>query len=430
VSHPPRLALTALVTSLVTSAVVATVVLLPVPAGAADTSLCLGRAVTQVVTGPGGSDVAATPGDDVVVVVGSTAVSQVRVHTLGGDDLVCFVGVANDSTLDAGAGDDRVSTVGAVPVAGRGIRTDLGPGSDQLVGGPATDRLTAAGRAEAVGDTADLGPGDDSVDTIALSATPVLGGAGRNTVLVGGEAATVAVDNVTHTVTSPGIATVSFGPDFQDFTFLGGEAMTMTGGPGDESVAVLHDGPGGPRRSLVAILGAGDDSLDTFSALAGTWWGGDGDDHLSYRRTSGTTDPRDRPGAVVDLGGAIQRPDRSDGLPDDVSLRGFEGLDLSRFRNAAVRGTSGTDDIHVSGCVARVDARGGADRVDVDTTCRRAGASVLSGGGGRDRLTAGAGPDVLRGGAGDDVLRGRGGRDTALGGAGRDRCSAESRTSC
>jgi hypothetical protein len=130
------------------TALIAVPLLTLVPAGAGEAAAgsCQGRPATIEATG---GTVTGTEGPDVILVTGPATV-----EALGGDDTVCVAG----GRLDAGAGDDEVSAVGAHEQI-----AVLGAGDDTYTSVGLTDDVDPHEGDSAGTDTVDTGDGPDEV---------------------------------------------------------------------------------------------------------------------------------------------------------------------------------------------------------------------------------------------------------------------------
>ncbi|WP_339950099.1 calcium-binding protein [uncultured Albimonas sp.] len=313
--------------------------------------------------------------------------------------------------LDAGAGDDVVSTGGWA--AGKGAATLLGgEGRDTLIGGSQFDlRLTWDGfevfearhgmslrgegtldllafeeahvRRNIVGGRADQTVlGDDTRDLIRLEGgRDSLSGRGGRDELDGGEGA----DRLD-------------GGEGRD-TLIGGEgADVLIGGEGNDRLYGQDGGDrieGGEGRDLI-VGGKGTDLI----------YAGAGDDKV-YVLTGM------RAGEVLDGGEGydtlelVKNVVSDRGLHLGAELTGFERLVINPRDGAALLGAGALDlrDFDLDG-PATIHGQGGSQTVH--------------GAEGDDRLYGGKGADALFGHAGDDRLKGDDGRDALYGGAGND----------
>ena len=416
--------------------VVTATTLVAVPAAAAP-ARCDGRAAT-IVGGPNRYFLRGTPGDDVMVSNGSSAV-----RAGAGNDRVCVTGRAQEYvSVHTGPGDDRVLV--KVDHRRMTVAAELGSGADLFRSGGTRDRVDSADSWGA--------PTDDDPDRIGT-------GANRDDVLVGGPDTPV-VDRVragagadfvnvrgapgpghrliggagsdrlhVHTTSETGVhefdndagrarangETVATWGGFEDFDlYMGADRpILFVGGPRDESVE--------SDRLEGAIMGRGDDRVWTYAMesdpLERLFSGGRGHDwllvagpydgwitaNLALRRVT------------TQHGGAVSPVIRLDSF-EDLQVLGAE---------VTVRGDSGPNKLDGYGCSVTAVGRAGNDvltstgLLDYGQGCDHR--VTFKGGAGADRLTGGRGPDRLLGGAGFD---------RALGWKGRDLCRAEVRRNC
>ena len=279
-------------------------------------------------------------GNDVVnLYIGSDVGGTIRLGE-GDDRLTADMYQSQGFTVDAGAGDDQVTTSFGNDVIHGGAGNDLvyasagddlvfgdegddtlngeagndtihgGSGNDLISGGDGDDNLSG----EAGDDVFKAGPGQDFID----------GGEGYDTLDLSAASGALFIDMASGRIAGAGIGVQSF-VNIENIAFGAGD-NTVTGGNGDDSF------DGGAGNDLLNG-GAGDDTL----------LGGLGNDALK----GGSGD------------------DRLDGEDGDDTLAGGSG-----------------DDLLLGG----------------------AGADVMGGGSGDDRLVGGAGNDTLTGGSGNDVF--------------------------
>ena len=451
---------TSLSSALLASLAPAVVMLTPSSAtGAAQT--CRGEAATLVGTGENRT-VRGTAGRDVVVTNGSD------VKTLGGDDLVCVTGVAEDDyssiMINTGAGNDVVDgTTG--PTFGTWV--ELGEGADRfeggdssnsvyggydysasgyqdteadvLVGGAGADHF-GSGSSGANGDVVQLGGGYNSLEyrgTMSPDGS-ITGGDGSDSISLDTEAGTNVIDNVTGQLVVNGTVTVRW-TGIEGFTAraaypAGRRELEFIGTDADEG---LDDADPSSGPATVAF-GGGDDSYTTYGLPApgsridaGT--GGSDSLYLASEKTG------------LDLDLATGQLEVGSASPYAVQAPGFDHV--SAFAPEVVlAGTDADNHFRLTACEGTVVGRGGNDSVErkydswfeTDLDCAerfvvsggdgddrirgtRGGDDVLRGGAGRDHLDGNSGDDRLLGGGDDDVLLGSYDADVLIGGAGRDR---------
>ena len=121
-----------------------------------DPGSCFGEVPTIV--GTPGQPLTGTPGADAVITNGAHSIV-----TLAGDDLVCVTEVG--VSVWTGSGDDRIDS--SALDRGSNVFITPGPGADEVIGGPASEGVSAAkGTADDVDrDVITLGGGRDRVDT-------------------------------------------------------------------------------------------------------------------------------------------------------------------------------------------------------------------------------------------------------------------------
>lgn len=174
-------------------------------------------------------------------------------------------------------------------------------------------------------------------------------------------------------------------------------------------------------KSILAKAGTGNDTVDlTGVEVAGTVYGGEGDDTLKASRGGGTywgdngNDSIRSEESSSEFAGVN---DTFHGGAGNDELEGYDGADK-------LYGDDG-DDVLLGG--AGNDTLEGGEGNDVliggdgrDTLKGEAGVDELSGEDGDDTLFGGDGDDLLEGGDGDDRIAGNGGDDELEGGAGDD----------
>ncbi len=254
---------------------------------------CQGQ--TPTITGSPGAQVMGTEGADVIDSSGA-----IRVDALGGDDVVCVTGDSARVYVLAGAGDDSINT----ELASVYTTVDLGPGSDQLAGGPGRELVQAYN---------DPAGGTDVVDT----------GAGRDIAEVG---------------LGPGVA----GPDRID---LGaGEDKLTTSGPTAE--AHFDGGPGDDTMTYEDRLNQADWLFDNAQGLATR------DGSRSQPGPGSTTSTSSWARAALRRGAGAESVDAFLGGRVDLRLSGgHDRAWLSMFAtpDSTFDGGGGRDKVRVSG---------------------------------------------------------------------------------
>lgn len=407
-----------------TAALVTAPLTTALPAGA-NAASCRGESATIV--GSKGTAVTGTPGRDVIVTNGSF-----DVDAGDGDDLICVtVGgpapYADEGAIAGGPGNDVIDTTAlsaARPNAGQTSRNwafvDLGAGSDTFVGGPGADTVLA-GNAPGDADTVSTGDGDDEVtvgDDVSVAAW-----ASNDTIDLGA-----------------GRDNLRFGASGM------GPTGSLEGGLGDDTFDVPKhsaydiDLPAGTARlgdhpavrlggfdSVIVGEGplrfVGTDAPERLWSMGATSSAqidmGGGDDHVALIGLPTA------PGSFIRGGtGPDTLAVNTDGQRLRVDLAGSSMTQAGKGSVSAADFTSH----HVVAKHVRLLGSAGDDHVTI-SSCT----AVALGRRGDDTLIA-AGDHtfeyrtcaskhqrhVLRGGPGNDTLRGHNGRDLLLGGTGRD----------
>lgn len=205
---------------------------------------------------------------------------RLTVDGLGGDDT--FNGAAGLApltlvTLNGGAGDDSLSGGDGPDLISGGDgndKLDGGGGDDRVVGDRGTDRLSGAEGDDALvwnnGDGSDVADGDAGFDRVEVNSSPTAG----DVFAVRPNGARAAIDRTN---------LVPFTVDFA------AEALTVTGGGGDDQLTVS---PGLPGLLVTADGGSGNDSL-TGAEEADSLVGGAGNDTLTGGAGSDLLDGQD-----------------------------------------------------------------------------------------------------------------------------------------
>ncbi|TXI48462.1 MAG: hypothetical protein E6Q50_10770 [Lysobacter sp.] len=340
---------------------------------------------------------------------------------------------SGDDTIDAGYGNDRVSS---------------GEGDDTIVAGSGDDYVNG-GHDD---DTISAGDGNDSIDgdmplnliagthfTAAVSSTAIAngsdtidGGAGNDNLRGGGGADTLYGGADDDTISGRGQGDhaadagdsdndyidgglgndVIFGDDGED-TILGGDGNdSIRGDNGYASVRSAKDDiDAGDGDDIVTGDGGGDDikggaGADTLSGdsidIAGTEHGrdtlrgGDGNDTMFGQG--------DNDILYGDAGDDIMLGD----MADSQLSPAFHGQD-------ELYGGAGNDQLFGNGGNDRLDGGAGLDQLSGGT-----GDDRMSGGMDNDLLDGGDGGDTMRGDDGDDEIGGKDGNDQMFGGTGND----------
>jgi Ca2+-binding RTX toxin-like protein len=428
-------------TALTTAALLGLATLAPTTAHAAGETC---RGVPATLVGTPGSELVGTEGPDVVVTNGAAPV-----RTLGGDDLVCVTGDANDR-VDAGDGNDVVDRS---QDRGEFTTTILGAGSDQFVGSSANDVVWAGTKprrdlVDRDRDVIDGGPVDREYGDYVISGEPGQpnsdeirlgggtsgrGGTAGTVELYGTPTAQTVLDGTRGsrlTLETTGASRIAIDTTAGTYTRDDGPAAALTGFAdfelSDEEETRYIDFRGSDADETITLdttrnaaydlrMGGGDDEIalqtDRIHRRVNVFDGGAGHDQLGIVI----------PGKEVRLDLRRERllagktrnavPASATGFEDAEIVAGL--IDLS--------GTSGDNDLRAHGCDVRVRALGGDDKVSpltllYDQLLRcKAPRARFEGGGGDDHLFGDGGPDVLVGGPGKDRVNGGSGRDTCQG---------------
>lgn len=394
-----RAAAPRLLVTLSLAALAAAGLVVPATSAHAGVPLCGGQPAT-IVGEPGQEVLTGTSGPDVIVSNGATSVRAGR-----GEDVVCMTNGDTRVVLDEEeAPVSRDTAIGSdgddVVVSGWGIEDD------------------SSGFTLENDDVILLGSGNSTVYQYGVTTGGVLeGGAGRDRWFPAMPTDDLTID-----------ASSSVEVDDHEGTELSGiesfhleralpESLTFVGtGVGESIYFYGADYYGQAPRTLDVDLRGGQDVVQIGPDMAGEVRAGTGRDQLRYhygfRRPAGVS---------LRLAGDWVRVSNV-----DAGLRSFEKV-YAFARNVRITGSPRSDEIDVRSCSARVESRGGDDRIRLSTP--RSWWGVTCG----ERLhvlKGGAGDDVLVGGMGRDVLLGDAGRDRAIGRGGSDRCVAEVRRQC
>ena len=284
--------------------------------------------------------------------------------------------------------------------------------------------------------------GGSAVDTFNVTGNNTFnldGGAGNDVINIGTKVAGVVTAGQLI-----GTATGGAGNDTLDAQNSDG-AVTLFGGDGNDVVIgtaqsdLLNGGLGADR-----LYGLGGDDVLTGGAGSDVLDGGTGTDRVVEDGVSSATVTNTKiTGGLgtdslvgieeVELNGTAGNNvlDASAYTAGSVTLNGGDGNDtLSGGSNAVLNGEGGNDVVRmtVSGTVVIVDGdidsegisitgSSGDDNIDMSGFT---GSVTISGGAGNDTIRGGSGNDLLNGMSGNDVIDGNGGNDSILGGAGND----------
>lgn len=318
-----------------------------------------------------------------------------RVAIFGGGGRDDIFGNSGDDFLDGGADRDRLEgRVGDDTLLGQGgddtlvggLLTDVeidilrgGDGDDSLQGGGGDDQLFGD-------DDNDLlrgGPGDDMID----------GGAG--------------IDDVTYSFAANGVAI--------NLT----RRLAVDDGDGGQDTLLNIENVIGTAMNDVIIGDAGENSL----------FGGDGDDRLSARGSSGDDLFGGRGDDIYDVYSELDQVFEGPGNGDRDRVNAF--VDFSSRGNVEfIVGLFADQGLNLTGANLR-ERITGANRIHSpdtiegnggnDTLVGLVGDDVLNGGDGRDRIFGNSGADIITGGAGNDRVTGSFGADTFVFNVGDDR---------
>ncbi|MFT4034431.1 MAG: calcium-binding protein [Patulibacter sp.] len=378
-------------------------------------------------------DVSARIGDAGEVDVDLADAAGVSVPTgcaLDDSTLSCSAHLVVALDVTGGAGDDRVSVRGALPLVvhggagddvlrggdgadlldgGDGVDVlDGRDGDDELLGGDGADRLNGG----AGDDVLDGGAGDDAVSG-AAGADLLRGGDGSDR--LSGEVGDDQLDG------GAGDDAIDGGDDSD--TLLGGDGHdTLLGGDGGDAI----DGQGGEDwidggNSADALRGGDGDDMLLARADGDRIVGGEGTDTVDHSLAPGPLNIDLSSGEVRSSGPAISRfddlPDVVIGSPFDDVLRGTDDAGVTLFGGAG-------NDVLTGGAQAdRLDGGDGRDTADYSE--RRTGVVIhadgtpVSGAPGEGDLVTPS-VEVLVGGSGNDDLVGAPGASELIGGAGDD----------
>jgi len=360
-----------------------------------------------------------TDGDDVISANGHHGLT---IEGKGGNDTLCAAsdpaGTTTNTTLDGGAGNDKLFSFG---------------GRDRLIGGAGDDRLSGTIEDDVVysedGYTADA-PGI-SVNLAAGTVTGAL--TGTDTLIGLDQARIFGTAGADHFLGDDQANWFDGGTGADDIHGYGGNdwfhavlPSYIGGNAGDDTITVGYGGrvSGGKGNDTIAadpnntLSGASADQAPKVTSYALSGQTGDDTFRIDTLKTDATTWSSDPAFAWAG------------------SIAGGHGTDTINF---GWLGTTAGLRVSVGDGLADW-AHGRATFGSAEKIVGTPGPDVLKGGSGNDILFGGAGQDVLRGHKGndnlhgnqdDDLIFGGRGRDHANGGKGTDTCkSAETRVSC
>ncbi|GEP33902.1 hypothetical protein NSZ01_16700 [Nocardioides szechwanensis] len=362
----------------------------PTASGVTDSApvaTCLGERATLV--GSPATRLKGTPRRDVIVSNGAG-----RIEALGGDDLICITGLAENPSswvlVHDGPGDDRID---ASALGTRRVVASLQGGDDTYWGGPGPDsvhlagggrdRVRTRGGDDSVGlgderpgprpDLVDLGPGADAINLRITHTGPrgaavrVRGGHGRDRFDIRGKSdrpwsvgARAGRATEGARLQAPRLDFSSF--ETFDLVVLRTPSLRFVGSDKSEDIWLSSPSEPGSEAPWVVVgrkidvqAGGGDDSLLVSAEDRGPIAGGGGDNALSVVDVFGTAT------VVADLaGGAIDLTDFRDPTSHHLlAVDAFPDLDLWNFADFTATGDSGDNRLQVYGCEAAVHIDGG-----------------------------------------------------------------------
>ena len=355
-------------------------VVVAMPASAAETCVVSGASPTQTMTVNMDAD-----GDAVTLLVDGAG----NIDFNGGDctPVATTAGVSEilvNAVTPAEVEDQTVTIDGSGGSFTASISIDTGAGNDVVV-------VNATVAADAV--TANLGDGNDGFNSTTALGPVTVNGVGGNDTILAGEANDElnAGDGNNGVIAGAGNDMVTSGNGADGIIGEGGGDTVFAGGGGDNIFGNAgRDTLWGEGGSDAIDAGDGSDTVAPGGGDDGTSatpiQGGPGRNTISFADLNAAVD--------VDLGaGSALTGNEEDVFVDFVNVTGSP-------RNDKIRATLDNNDIASGNGNDSVRAAGGADDV--------------RGGGGKDRL---------RGGDGDDDLFGQGGKDRLFGGPGVDFCN-------
>lgn len=362
--------------------------------GTGNDSVEIGGEVNGVTLANGGTSPAPDPGGDDSFVIHSTRA------TIGG-------------TLDAGIGDDVLTSVAPNLTLRGGAGTDSVSGAGPLFGDAGDDVL----RPSTTGKQADGGDDTDTLSYRLFSTGLGLTMSGPTTVTVGSDLQPKV--NVERLEGSAGNDTITGAAAHADI-LLGGQGDdaidgrgggdVIDGGPGFNTVTYANSS--GPVTVDLGAGSAGTSPLDSVTNIRGVITGAGNDTvtgtSADERFTLGSGDDSLNAGAGNDIADGGAGSDNLRGGQGSDNLDGGLGTDTTTYDE---RGAS--EPVNVS--LATLGGDGGAGEND---TLQNIEAVV--GGASNDTLSGDDLPNVLFGGPGVNTLDGKGGDDQLFGGDGRD----------
>lgn len=367
--------------------------------GTGNDTLSGGDADDQMFGGDGDDRMVWNPGDDSDLMEGGLGSDTAEVNGGGGAEVFTVtangtrvrfdrvdpapftldIGTTETLELDAGAGDDSISTSGNL-AALIALTLDGGAGNDTILGGNGADTIFGGDDNDFIdgnqgNDTAFLGAGNDTFQWDPGDGSDIIEGqGGTDTLVFNGNGA-----NETFDLTANGsriLATRNVGSVFLDVNDV--EHFTLNVGGGTDIVNV---------NDL-----SGTDATQVDISLAATIGGATGDsatDLVTVRGSSAADSI-----AITGAGTSVAIT----GLPAAVNITNLEAAN---------------DGLTVSG-------GGGNDTIDASTLPAGTVSLVFGGFDGNDTILGSAGADTLFGDDGNDLIEGNQGSDTAFLGAGDD----------
>jgi Ca2+-binding RTX toxin-like protein len=405
-----------------------------------------------------------------------------------------FGGSGNDM-LTGGSGNDMLfGGAGNDTLLGKGGNDQLfgGDGNDTLIGGAGSDQMFGEAGNDLMiwnpGEGTDLMEGGDGIDTAEVN-----GGNGAENFTVSANGSRVRFDRISPAPFSLDIGTtenlvLNMGGGDDVFTATNGLAsliqLTVDGGDGNDTITggdgndTLFGGDGndvitGGRGNDNAQLGSGD---DTFIWNPGdgsdTVDGGDGADTLLFNGANINENiditanqgrirfTRDVGNVTMDLNSVENIDFTARGGADNITVGDLTGAGVTQVAidlaatpgsnvgdgaadSVTVNGSSGNDNVQVTGVGGSVTVAGlaamvtlagaegandqliinngaGADVIDAAGLAAGSVQLTIDGGAGNDTITGSAGDDNLIGGDGNDTVNGGRGNDVAFLGNGND----------
>ncbi len=319
------------------------------------------------------------------------------IYSFGGENLV-YGGNGNDSVYGGDANDTLYGGLGDDSLVGTN-------GIDTIYGGAGHDVIRLGELFYGAAGFVDAGTGNDAVTVVETSTAVLEGGLGIDGLNIFwsqlGAADVVTINFATQTAVSANGANLTFSGFERLYAYLGAANDIVTGSGRDDSLWVNK----GANR---VNAGGGNDFVRYDLGDANTLAGGAGDDTLAV---------------IANTSPVYFIVDTYDGSVDDGQLSritGFEHYQVSgSAQNDIISTGTGNDVIFASYGDDSVYGLDGADSIEGDR-----GADLIEGGDGSDTLRGGRDTDTLYGGEGNDLIFAQSGDDTLYGEAGDDRLVA------